>query len=304
MTSVSSDRVILAGGSGFLGRALADALRARGLQPLILTRSPSAANELSWDGRTLGPWTEVLEGSRAIVNLTGRNVNCRHTPANRREILDSRVMSVKVLADAIGQLRQPPPVWVQAGSLAFFGDRGDELVDESAGSGDDFGAEVCRAWEAAFGAAQVPATRKVFLRISFVLGRDDGALPLLAKFSRRFVGRLGNGRQYVSWIHLADFSALVTWAIENENARGIYNATAPQPVTNADLMAALAAIQNRRLAVAVPAWAIRLGSRLLGTEAELALGGRRGVPARLLAEHFNFRHADLHRALRDLYATR
>jgi len=170
-------KVILAGGSGFLGRSLQRELRSRGYEPRILTRAPRGPHDVAWDGRTLGSWTHELEGAHAVVNLTGRNVSCRHTVANRREILESRVASVQVLGAAVAALARPPAVWVQAGSLAYFGDRGDETLSEEAAPGNGFPVDVCRRWEAAFAGAVAPRTRKVLLRICFVLGRDDGAFP-------------------------------------------------------------------------------------------------------------------------------
>jgi uncharacterized protein (TIGR01777 family) len=297
---MDTKKVILAGGTGFLGQALARALERRGYQPIVLTRRPRAARDVLWDGRTIGPWVKELEDATAVVNLTGRSVDCRYTANNRREILASRIRSVEVLGAAIELSRHPPKVWVQAGSLAVLGDRGDVPADESALPGEGFSVDVCRRWEAAFAEPRLPNTRKVFLRIGFVLGEEGGALPTLARFARRFVGRIGSGRQFVSWVHVEDVNRIVLWAIEHESAIGLYNAVAPNAVTNAELMITLRTVQRARMAFPIPAWAIQIGSFFLRTEPELVLAGRRGIPRRLLAEGFDFKFAELSAALVNL----
>jgi len=298
---MNKGRVVLAGGSGVLGRYLEQELLARGYQPRILTRSPRGARDIAWDGRTPGDWTSELDGARAVVNLAGRNVSCRHTAANRREIVESRVDSVEVLGSVMASLAAPPPVWVQAGSLAYFGDRGDEVLSEDAAPGTGFPADVCRRWEAAFASAVVPRTRKVFLRIGFVFDRDGGALPLLARFARMGVGRLGSGQQLVSWIGIHDFTRVTLWAIERDTVVGTYNATAARPVTNAALMTALREVAGRSCALPLPEWAVRVGAVVMRTEASLALGGRGAIPTRLLAEGFELEHGDVRTAIHDLF---
>ena len=300
----TTGRVVLAGGSGFLGRSLARALEARGYTPVILTRSPTpgaAVREVAWDGRTVGPWRDELEGAVAVVNLAGRSVDCRYTPENRREILASRLDSVRVLGEALRGCATPPGVWVQAASLAILGDAGDTPRDDTAPPGEGFSPDVCRQWEAAFFEQRLPATRQVLLRIGFALGADGGALGPLARLARWGLGgTVGSGRQYVSWLHLEDLNALFLRTLEHPAMRGVYNATGPTPVTNAEFMRTLRHVLRRPWSPPVPAWAVRVGARLLGTEAELALSGRRGVPQRLLDEGFTFRHPDLERALEAL----
>jgi hypothetical protein len=298
---MNKGKIVLAGGSGVLGRYLERGLLARGYEPRILTRSPRGARDVKWDGATPGDWISELDGARAVVNLAGRNVSCRHTATNRREIVESRVASVQVLGSVMASLAAPPPVWVQAGSLAYFGDRGDEPLGEEAAPGTGFPADVCRRWEAAFASTVVPRTRKVFLRIGFVFDRDGGALPLLARFARMGVGRLGSGRQMVSWIDIRDFMRLTLWAIECDTVEGTYNATAVRAVTNLALMAALRDVAGRSCAISLPGWAVRIGAVVMRTEANLALGGRAAIPARLLAEGFQLEHDDVSATIRDLF---
>ncbi|WNG22321.1 TIGR01777 family protein [Cystobacter fuscus] len=295
--------MVLAGGSGFLGRSLARELEARGDEAIILTRSPSpgSAREVAWDGRTLGDWCTRLEGALAVVNLAGRSVDCRYTPENRREILSSRLDSVRVLGEAIRRCATPPGVWVQAASLAILGNSGDAVRDERSPPGEGFSVDVCRQWEAVFAEQRSPGTRQVLLRIGFALGRDGGALDKLARLARWGLGgAVGSGEQYISWLHIDDLNALFLRAIEDPCMEGVYNATGPSPVTNAEFMRTLRRVLHRPWSPPVPAWAVRVGARWMGTEAELALSGRRGIPQRLMAEGFTFRHTNLHEALADI----
>ncbi len=303
--STNARRIILAGGSGFLGRAMTPELICRGYEVVILTRSPQRHTGLGravqWDGRIGGAWETELDGAAGVINLTGKSVNCRYTPANRREIIQSRINSVKALASAIGKCDAPPPVWVQSASLAIYGDAGDAMLDESSPEGEGFSSDVCRAWEGAFDAANVPATRKVTLRIGFALGRGGGALGTLSALTRWFLGgTVGSGRQYISWIHLADLNAMFGLAVDDRDMAGIFNATGPNPVTNALFMRQLRRSLHRPWSPPVPTPLVCLGARLMGTEAELALKGRRCVPRRMLERGFEFKYPELREALEDL----
>lgn len=298
------ETVVLAGGSGFLGRSLARRLPGWGYEPVILTRSPrsdSLFREVAWDGRSIGQWAEALEGAAAVVNLSGKSVDCRYTAANRREILESRVRSVEVLGEAVRRCARPPRAFVQAGSLAIYGDT-KALCDEGAPPGKGFSAEVCLAWEKAWGEMQLPAgARSVLLRIGFALGRDGGALEPLARLARWGLGgTVGCGGQMVSWLHIDDLRGMFRWAIERPGIEGIYNATGPSPVTNRALMRSLRKALGRPWSPPTPSCMVRLGARLLRTEPELALSGRRCVPRRFLEAGFRFDYPDLDWALRSL----
>ena len=302
-----NNRVILPGGSGFLGRSFADCLVRRGYEVVVLTRSPKIASggvqELAWDGETPGAWQQALDGSAAVVNFTGKSVNCRYTPENRQEIIDSRVDSVHVLGQAVKQCSEPPPVFVQAASLAIYGNTR-QRCDERAPHGQGFSVEVCKRWEAAFSSLNLPQTRQVLLRIGFALGKGGGALEPLATFARFYLGgTIGSGKQYISWLHLDDLNEMMLWALERDHIEGTYNATGPQPVTNAEFMRQLRQTLNRPWSPPVPAPAVRLGSRLMRTEPELALTGRNCVPARFAEQGFRFRHAKLKEALADILQT-
>jgi len=299
-------RVILAGGSGFLGQSLAKTLVGKGYEVIVLGRGASgqrgAIRHGQWDGQTLGEWATLLDGAKAVVNLTGRSVNCRHTPENKREIMESRVNSVRVLGQAISRCPQPPEVFVQASSLAIYGDSGDRWCDEDVPHAEGFSEEVCKRWEGAFDQVKAPGMRKVVFRIGIVLATEQGALPVLARLARWFLGgSVGHGRQYISWIHIADINRMFVAAIERNDIAGVFNTTGPNPVTNAEFMRELRRILHRPWSPPVPAWATRIGARFMGTEASLALTGRRCRPARFLENGFHFEFPDLRRALADLF---
>lgn len=301
-------KIILAGGSGYLGQALGRRLAAEGREVVVLTRRPRAGatfREVGWDGATRGPWAAELDGAEAVVNLTGRSVDCVHHAENKRLILESRVDSVRALGAALAGCRRPPPVWVQCASLALYGDAGDRICTEEAAVADDFSAQVCRQWEAELAAVPAPATRKVCLRIGLVLGPGGGALGPLAKLARWFLGgTVGSGRQYLSWLHHEDMDELFRQAITRSDLVGPYNACSPNPVTNAEFMRELRGAVGRPWSPPAPAWAVRFGARfIMRTDADLALTGRRCVPARLQAAGFQFRHPELRETLRDVLAT-
>ena len=301
---MTSRRVVLAGGSGFLGQCLARELLAAGAEVDVLTRAPAAnilGRAVAWDGSTVGDWTRVLEGAAAVVNFTGKSVNCRYTPSNRREILESRLRSVEALARACSACTVPPPVWAQAASLAIYGNPGAAVCDETAPHGSGFSVEVCEHWEAAFNNCDVPSTRKVLLRIGFVLGNGGGALEPLARLARFGLGGpAGSGDQYISWLHVADLNRMILWAIDSLDVAGTYNATGPAPVTNASFMGTLRKAVGRPWSPPVPAWMVKVGAWAMRTEPELVLSGRRCIPQRATAQGFKFTYPALDAALGDI----
>ena len=306
-------RYVLAGGSGFLGTSLSDALLARGDRPVVLSRSARPAGLDGrvgwhrWDGVTLGDWAPVLGGAAGLVNLTGRTVDCRKTPENVAEILRSRVDSCRVLGEACRAVADPPPVWVQAATAHIVGDPGDRVCDESTPPGpmQEMAPRVGVAWEQAFDAARLPGQRGVALRISFVLGPGGGALGKLVRFTRMGLGgTIGPGDQWVSWIHHADLDRVFLRCLDDPATSGVYVATAPKPVTNRAFMAAMRAAYRRPWSPPAPTLGVKLFSRwVLDTDPELALKGRRCVPTRLEREAgFAFEHPEIRGALRALAA--
>lgn len=300
------ERVVLAGGSGFLGTHLAQTLVDRNYEVIVLTRDPEtysgAGKAVFWDGKTYDEnWAQHLNEATALINLAGKNVNCRQTKANRNRILNSRIDAVEALGDALLKTYRPPAVWVQAGSLAIYGNAGDTICDEAAFVPNEYPTDVCVAWEEALGKAIRPEMRWAMLRIGFVLGNDGGALPTLAGLTRAGLGgKIGSGRQWISWIHIADMMKLFLDAIENPATHGIYNATGMQPVTNAEFMESLRETLAIPFGIPAPEPLIRLASPILGVDPDLALNGRRGLPSRIHGQGFHFRFQELDEALADL----
>ena len=302
---MSQKRIVIAGGSGFIGASLAREFTALKYQVAVLTRSPrprrDGVQEVSWDAKSAGDWIRFLDGANAIINLTGKSINCPHTPQAVRDITASRVDSVNAIASALAQVKSAPAVWVQASATGFYGDTGSALCDESSPAGSHVLSGICRQWEESFAAASAPQTRKVVLRIGFVLGREGGALPVLSRLTRCFLGgAAGSGRQYVSWIHLADLTRMFVLAVERESLTGTYNAVAPHAATNAELMRELRRVWHRPWCPPAPAFAVRLGSRLMGAEPSLALISSRCAPKKFMAQEFPFQFPELRPALENL----
>lgn len=298
-----AQRIVIAGGTGFLGTALARRFRERGLEVVVLTRSTprrrgDGVREVQWDGRGAGEWTEALEGAHAVINLAGATIDCVHTPENRQRILASRLESVRALGAALRTGATPPSVWVQASAVGLYGDT-ERRCAEDAPAGAGFLAEVCAQWEAAF-AAECPAgVRPVVLRVGVVLGRKGGAFPALARVTKRFLGgAAGPGRQGISWILLDDLEEIFLRAVADGTMRGAYNACAPEPASNAEFMRTLREVLVRPWAPPAPAFALRLLARwVLRTDPSLVLEGQYAVPARLVAEGFRFKAPRLVSAL-------
>jgi len=299
-------RIVIAGGTGFLGTNLACQLSGVGCEVVTMSRHRPVRDHgwrhVTWDARTLGDWVRCLDGATALVNLTGRTVDCVKTPDHCDEILRSRVESTQVLGRALQELNTRPRVWVQMSTAHRYGDPPDVVIDEDAAFGFGLAPFVAGAWEDAFTQAVPADVRQVILRTSFVLGRSGGALPRLSRLARLGLGgRAGHGRQGVSWIHEEDLNALFAWAIAEDRVRGAYLATAPNPVSNAVFMRELR--QAVRIPFGLPAtdWMVRVAAPLfLRTDPELALYGRFCVSRRLREDGFVFKFPDLESALRDL----
>ncbi|WP_216653759.1 TIGR01777 family oxidoreductase [Nocardioides sp. zg-DK7169] len=298
-------KIVIAGGSGALGRRLCEDLEANGHEVVVLTRRarPGARfRQVEWDGRTVGPWASELEGS-AVINLAGELVDRRPTAANVDLLTRSRVEPTRALVQASASLSEPVPVWLQASTLAIYGDAGEQVLDESAppADGPPQMAGVATAWEAAVEGAN--AVRLSTLRTGIVLDTDTPALDRLLGLARWGLGgRVGPGTQWISWLHIEDWLRVVRLLLGPEGAglSGIVHVTGPQPVRNAELMAALRRSVRRPASPPTPSPLVRVGAVLLRTDPALALTGRRAVPARLLEAGFEFRHPDLDAALADL----
>jgi len=293
-------QIVIAGGSGFLGRALSASLLRAGHDVLVLTRTPRGTHDVIWTpDDTPAAWMDAVDGTDVVVNLAGESLDRRWTPDRKRAMRATRLNATRALVAAIRRVARRPPVFLSASAIGVYGVRGSEPLTERASVGSDFLAQLCRAWEdAALEAAAL--TRVVQLRTGLVLGRDGGALPRMARpFQFMAGGRLGSGRQFYSWIHLEDWVRLVEWAMARSEIRGPLNATAPAPVTNAEFARALGRALHRPAWVPAPAFALRA---ILGEMADaMVLGGQRVIPERALEAGFSFVHPTIDEALAALY---
>jgi len=309
-------KIVIPGGSGQVGTMLARAFRGDGHQVTVLSRSRGLASVpwriVLWDAETPGDWQAELEGADALINLTGRNVNCRYNPKNRRAIIDSRVNSTRLLGKAVAQAKLPPRVWLQASTATIYAHRYDAPNDEANGilGGSEpnapetwrFSIDVALAWERALDEAIVPHTRKVKMRSAMTMSPDRGGVfdVLLGLVRHGLGGRAGDGRQYVSWIHEQDFILAIYWLLENEAVEGPVNLAAPNPLPNAEFMRTLRQAWGARFGLPATEWMLEIGARIIRTETELVLKSRRVVPGRLLAAGFQFQIPTWPEAARDL----
>lgn len=316
---MSEQTIIIPGGSGFLGKTLTKWFSHKGWKVIVLSRNPTpmeGAEVLPWDGKDLGPWTEQLEGAKAVINLSGRSVNCRYNQTNRATIMASRVDSTLVLGKAIAACKNPPVVWLNSSTATIYRHRYDAANTESAGlygasreAKDDYSLEVAHGWEDAFQKAyqdnDLTKTRGLLLRTAMVFGTEtDGVYETLRKLARRGLGgTMGHGRQFVSWLHAADFCRITEWLIENKEAEGIYNLAAPHPLPNREMMMAVRQASGAKWGLPATRWMLEVGSFFLRTETELVVKSRRVEPERLLKEGYRFQYSDLPTALADLEKT-
>lgn len=304
-------RVVISGGSGFLGISLAKHLVGCGESVVLLSRSaPKVAGawkHVPWDARTPGEWKRELDGAAGLVNLVGRSVDCIKTPDHQDEILRSRVQATRVLGEAMRSIDLPPPVWVQMSTAHIYGDPPEVVCDEDSPLGSGFAPFVGRAWEEAFHASALSSQRKVILRTSFVMGRDCGAgcgaMARLRPLLRLGLGgTIGTGSQGISWIHEADMTRLFERALNDTNMQGVYIATAPNPVSQREFMREMRRVVGMPIGLPAFGWMVRIAAPLLRTDAELALYGRYLASRRLREMQFEFRFPDLRDALADLIA--
>ena len=304
-------KVVIAGGSGFLGQALTKFFLKENIHVVILSRknkqSLTGETYVKWDAKNLSDWCEHLNGSDTLINLVGRSVDCRYTKKNRELILNSRIDSTTVLGKALNLINHHPKVWLNASTATIYKDlRGDKPPhdEESMGNAVGFSEDVGRAWEKAFFTSGPENIRKVAMRISFVLGKEDGAFPVLKKFTQLGLGGAqGPGSQWMSWLHIDDWIGIVCFLIKNNSISGPVNVTSPNPVRNAEFMKEMRKIfAPFNFGLPAPSFAVHAGAFFLGTAPELVLKSRKVVSKVLKDNGYKFLFTDLASALNNLSA--
>lgn len=307
-------KIVIPGGSGQVGTILARAFHADGNEVAVISRRPVQApwRTVQWDAAGLGAWVAELDGADVVINLAGRSVNCRYTARNRELIMQSRVTSTRVVGEAIAAARRPPHTWLQASTATIYAHRFDAPNDEATGiiGGTErdapdtwrFSIDVATAWERALDEAVTPGTRKVRMRSAMIMSPDRGGIfdTMLALVRRGLGGTAGDGRQYISWIHDADFVRVVRWLIEHDDVSGPVNIAAPHPLPNAAFMRALRAAWGVPVGLPAARWMLEIGARFMNTETELVLKSRRVVPGLLASRGFAFRFPTWPEAAEDL----
>jgi len=300
-------RIIIAGGSGLIGSALAKHLLATGHHVWILTRNPGAtpradkAQVVRWDGQSTNGWEALVSQTDAIVNLAGESLGSGYWSKERKKrIITSRVSAGKAISEAIRRANPRPSVLVQASAVGFYGPRGSEAVIEETTPGSGFLAEVCQAWEASSHSVEEMGVRRVVIRTGVVLTKNAGALPrMMLPFKLFAGGPIGHGQQGLPWIHLADEVAAIHFLLQNDKAHGIYNLSAPELLSNADFGQLLAKVMKRPYWLPAPSFALRL---ILGEMSTLVLEGQFMVPKKLLEFGFTFKFESADLAFREIFS--
>lgn len=296
-------KIAIAGATGFVGSRLVAQLQAQGHQVIILTRSPQQASNrfgqaqiVGYNPLKSGEWQQSISGCDAVINLAGEPIaEKRWTPAQKRSILDSRQLGTQKIVEAINLATIKPQVLINASAIGYYGTSETSKFDETSPAGTDFLAEVCTAWETAAQAVTANGTRVVILRLGIVLGENGGVLgKMLAPFSAFVGGPIGSGNQWFSWIHRDDVVKLIITALNDTKMQGVYNATAPNPITMTEFAQTIGTVMNRPSWLPVPNFALEA---MLGEGAIVVLQGQQVVPTRTLAQGFDFQYSTLKPAL-------
>lgn len=301
---MKTKKLIVTGANGFLGKYLCHWFANLGWEVVAISRRggvPEVARDVRWDGRTPGDWAGELEGAEVVVNLAGKSVNCRYGEKNKAAIFASRLESTKVIAEAMRGCVTPPRLWLNSSTATIYRHAEDRPQDEDTGElGEGFSVEVAKAWEKAFFESDVPeGVKRVALRTAIVLGNEAGSV---FDYLRRIAwaglgGKMGSGKQKMSWIHVDDFCRAIEWMSEQKKLRDLYNLSAPHPTDNAGCMAGFRKIAGRRFGLPATKWMLEIGTFLMRSETELVLKSRWVLPSRLQEDGFEFRWPDLEPAL-------
>jgi len=298
-------KLLIAAGTGFLGKVLANHFKNKFDEIVILTRGKSQTIDgikyVNWNARTFTGWEKELENATVLINLAGKSVDCRYTKGNKKEILWSRIESTKILNKAVLKCQNPPKHWLNSSTATIYRFSLDKQMDEIDGEiGNDFSINVALSWEKAFFKTETPNTLKTALRTSIVLGKNGGAfIPLKTLAKIGFGGKQGKGNQFVSWIHEDDFAHAVDFIIEKEMS-GMINIVSPTPIRNVDFMEKLRKAIGFPFGIPLNTFFLKIGSFLIRTETELVLKSRNVIPKRLLENGFEFKFGEIDKAFRDL----
>jgi uncharacterized protein len=312
---MNSKKIVIAGGTGFIGRAVAKYFSAAN-EIVILTRNTKATNNaladldletypnvrlVHWNGKDVSEWGKELNGTDIVINLAGRSVNCRYNEKNREEIFDSRVNATKAIAEAIRQSVLPPKLWINAASATIYRHSTDRPQDEFTGEyHDDFSVQVCKLWEKTFFEERTPFTRKVAFRMAITLGTGGVMVPYLTLCKFGLGGKQGNGKQMYSWVHIEDVCRTIEWMWDHTGEEGVYNVSSPNPVANKVFMQTVRSVTGNLFGLPAFEWMLKIGAAVIGTETELLLKSRWVLPAKLLQKGFRFRYPVLEDAVRNI----
>ena len=294
---VPSKKIVIAGGTGFIGRYLKEEFNQEGYDVLIISRD---VNHISWNDN--GALKDALENAEVLINLAGKSVDCRYTKKNKKVILSSRVETTRKLQAIAEQCDHPPKLWINASTATIYRHSEDRAMDEETGeTGTGFSVEIAKAWEAAFFEKNLNNTRKVALRIAITLGKNGGVMkPYLNLVKFGLGGQQGNGKQMFSWIHVEDLYRIIRFVMQEKDMEGVYNASAPGPVTNQVFMQALRKKLKPIIYLPSPSIFLKIGAFFINTETELVLKSRWVVPGKLTKAGFQFHYPSLDDALQDI----
>lgn len=298
-------KLIIAGGTGFLGKALIDYFKNKVDSIVVLTRSKGYITGnieyVQWDAKTIGSWSKHFEGCDVLANMTGRSVDCRYTKKNKKIILDSRTESTQILGQAIAETKNPPKVWINSSTATIYRHSLNlEMGEKNGEIGTGFSVSVAKAWEKSFFEQQTPLTRKIALRTSIVLGKKGGALAPIKNLAKiGFGGKQGPGNQKFSWIHVDDFVRSIDFIIQNQELKGPINVASPKPTTNSNLMKSVRKAVKIPFGIPLPKFLLEIGSVIIQTETELIMKSRNVIPEKLLAARFEFKYPLLNDALKE-----
>lgn len=298
-------KLIIVAGTGFLGEVLVNHFKNKFEEIIILTRNNAETKDgiryVKWNAKTFTGWEKELENTDLLINLAGKSVDCRYTEANKKEILDSRIESTRILNLAVLNCKNPPKHWMNPSTSTIYRHSLDKQMDEIDGEiGDDFSMNVAKSWEKTFFETKTPNTKKTALRTSIVLGKNGGAfLPLKNLTRLGFGGKQGKGNQFISWIHEKDFARAVEFIYEKEMT-GVANIVSPKPIRNALFMQTLRKSLGVPTGIPMGEKLLKIGAKIIGTETELVLKSRNVIPKRLVESDFEFEFRTLEKALENL----